>query len=173
MARLDDILNEVETELGLNHFQKTASEEKISGSKVSDLASQLKLASSEVDGMSDLFFKDNGVDEYAVRTLTEKIAHYQCMAETCLNIQLLSQIDQLEKRALAEGVSQEKTAQFIEKFSSKKYRSLGKIAPYLAALSGAGAAGAAGHKSGKSKGKDQGYNQALSDVNQAMKAYNI
>lgn len=175
MSRLDDIYRRVNEEISSNiTHEKTASDNSITSDQIEALANQMKTASTEMDVQSfenSLFSKD--IEGGAVQTLIEKIAHYQCMTEACLNIHLLTQLDALEKRAEAEGVPHEKTAQFIEKIAAKKYRPLGKMMPYLAALTGAGAAGAAGHSTGKKQGKEQGYGQALDDVNEAMKAYSL
>jgi hypothetical protein len=108
--------------------------------------------------------------------MVEKAAHALAMTEVLLNIEGFKKIASFEKVAKEKGFSDEQ----IEKFESEKFAgvlngvsTIGKaLTAHGALLGGGAAAGAAGVAYGKHKGKKEGYNKALDDVNSAFADYN-
>ena len=168
MRRLDDIINDVEAEIA-----KTGGQEKIASALPNDedifaLAAQLEKTSEEAPQ------QPVEVDD-GLQTLTEKVAHAIAIVDTIQNLPHLIQMADFEKQAVAKGYTEAQIEDFMAKQAKGKVPSVMKRIPYgkLGVLAGVGGAGLAGRSSGKAQGKNQGYAQALDDVNEAMKAYSI
>lgn len=152
MSRLDNILREVDEFVSSRGQEKTATAVKpVDDNEVTSLIAFLNKEASEVVSNS------RNTDSFG---LIEKIAHHQAIAATISQIDFWSTADTLEKMARSKGVSEEKIAAALGELA-KKY------APHLAA---AGVVGVAGASLGKKYGETKGYNDALNDVDHAMRA---
>jgi len=118
-------------------------------------AESVKVASVEVDPYLDI---------------NEKVAHAIAIIDTVMNLPLVQKIAEFEKKAAEQGFSKEEIDEFVKK--ANRAKKLETAARWLI-LPSAAAAGAGGFVSGKKKGKDKGYNQALTDVNKAFEQYNV
>lgn len=114
----------------------------------------------------------------AIVTLTEKVAHALAISETMMNLPVLVQIDQLTKTAQDKGISAERIDAYIEKLAKGKLQSILNLFSRHGgkALTAGGAVAATGgvvtaHRKGEEKGVQEGYVQALKDVNKAWDEY--
>jgi hypothetical protein len=109
-----------------------------------------------------------------IQTTCEKIAHAAAIFDTILNISQFTKIAEFEASAREQGFSDEQIGEYLTKTAAaKNLSSVRKLLfPALAATGAASAAGAGGHAAGKKSGKEEGYGQALTDVERAMARYN-
>jgi hypothetical protein len=96
-------------------------------------------------------------------TLFEKVAYSMAIIDTVRHIEEFQKIDAFEKTARERGFSDEQVAQFLEK-RAEGPSALSKV------LATGGALGLAGfaHIHGKKRGKEEGYEQAMSDIQHAL-----
>lgn len=113
--------------------------------------------------------------ESAIQTPFEKIAQAIVLVETLMNLDELAKVHQFEKMAHEKGFSEEQISQYMDKIAAgMDYKRLAPMIPILGAAGLAGLGGAyVGHRKGKKSGESQGYNQALKDVDKAMKEYQL
>jgi len=106
------------------------------------------------------------------QAMFEKIAESIAIVETLENIVTLTKEAEFTKKAKEAGHSDTDIENHLLKISSVRSGASKLIAPAVASVLAASAAGVAGHKSGKSKGEQAGYVKALKDVDDAFKMYN-
>lgn len=168
--RLDDIINDVDAEISMAMAQeKVASEQQdFSDSDIEGVISELnKTASAQVKAPEGNAF--NYQSQPDPQDEIEKIAHMNALNEAESVAKFWSKMGTIEKTAQSNGVPQYKIDDAIEKMAKKNFRGLGRLLPYL----GGGAVAAGASVVGDKHGKKTGYNQALQDVDKAMREYSV
>lgn len=174
MRHIDKIIADVEQEIGILTQEKTASVAQPKGQGDDDilaLAAQLSKSATATPLA--------GPTPDAVMNMTEKVAHSIAIVDTLLNMQELVKMAEFEKAALARGFSQPQIEAYMAKTANAKASGLSTIAnllrkagPRAGIAAGAGGLGLAGGASvGHKKGEEQGYGQALDDVNRAFQEH--
>lgn len=170
--RLDDLLNEadalIEKKAAKAQAPASSSAEE---DEVEKLANAL-LAEENLETMSaQKRAPTKGTDEWE---LGEKIAHAISIVSVLSQIEEIQKLGQFEKTAAEKGFSQDEIDHFMgEKVAAAIQAGADKVRKLLPAALAAGGAGAAGYASGRTKGKEKGYSQALNDVNQAFEQYSM
>jgi hypothetical protein len=111
----------------------------------------------------------------AIQTVTEKVAEALVLGEFLMNLEQIQKLEMFKQAAQAQGHSAEQIDAHLEKIAARlDYKRIMPLIPVIGAAGLAGAGGAyLGHKSGKKSGSKEGYSQALSDVDKAMKDYQL
>lgn len=102
----------------------------------------------------------------------EKIAESLAIVDTLINIQELAKAHEFEKRAKAAGYNDEQIEEYLQKQAKAAAKGVGTAGKAMLAALGLGGAAGTGAVVGRKKGKQEGYGEALGDVEQAFRQYN-
>lgn len=151
---IDQLLNEADEILEKRASDADASQEKTASQNRSDEDEDIfKLAEDLRNAQQKTASDEEQPSPELNMNLSEKIAHSMAIVDTIVNLPLLSQLSEFEKKAQEKGYSEEQIAEYSEKIASGKVKT-------IATLLGTGAAtGGAGYAYGKDKGEEEGKKQ--------------
>lgn len=102
----------------------------------------------------------------------EKIAESLAIVDTLINIQELAKLENFEKKARAAGHSDEQIEEYLQKQAkASAAKGMGTGAKAALTMLGLTGAGTAGGLVGRKKGQQEGYGEALGDVEKAFRQY--